>query len=534
MTREYRVIFVFFVVLMATSISAQNSQTPYLQYENIVDMEIGNDSLPDFIISIKDKLRDAELQSDTTQIATYNLYLAKLYYKLNSYDIATEYNIKAIDLFEQKKDTTFLIFAFQNISAMYGYLGNSSVSIEYSSQNLKLCQLTHDTARMVGCLINLATSYTHEDAKDTAFIYYHLALNYAKILKNSRWQVFINNNIGTYYFHHDDYDTALLYFKKGFNAIEDKNTNTNTAAIYANIAEAEYMLGSYQDALLDAQTSIKYFENRNMVTNAGNAYQTLIKSLARLGKTKHIPEYLDAYSELQKKIVNKRRAEQTAKLKILYDVVKYESEIDVLTTANELKATKLAASNLKLYLASVIIFLTLIILIITIVQNSRLKKSQKMIVAENVKSIKMEDENIQLKKKVEFKSNSAKSDTPSTIPDDSTDEKLYTEIISFLDEEKPFKNSEFNLNILAKELNTNRSYISKAINTYGNTTFIELINEYRVNESKRLLISKDLKSVTIEAIGKEAGFNSKSTFFRVFKSKTNLTPSFFVSNLDAT
>ena len=113
-----------------------------------------------------------------------------------------------------------------------------------------------------------------------------------------------------------------------------------------------------------------------------------------------------------------------------------------------------------------------------------------------------------------------------------TENVLFPKIIELLETKELYKNPDFNLNLLSKELNTNRSYVSKAINIGVNKTFVELINDYRVAESKRLLCNKETKQLTIEAIGKEAGFNSKSTFFRVFKTITGVTPSFFLNNMD--
>ena len=75
-------------------------------------------------------------------------------------------------------------------------------------------------------------------------------------------------------------------------------------------------------------------------------------------------------------------------------------------------------------------------------------------------------------------------------------------------------------------------YLSKAINKNRNKTFVEFINEYRVTEAKRLLCGKEIEFLTIEAIGLEAGFNSKSTFFRVFKQQTGVTPQFFMKNIN--
>ena len=57
--------------------------------------------------------------------------------------------------------------------------------------------------------------------------------------------------------------------------------------------------------------------------------------------------------------------------------------------------------------------------------------------------------------------------------------------------------------------------------------FFEFVNEYRIEEAKRMLISNEYKESTILEILYEAGFNSKSVFNSLFKTDTNLTPKEF-------
>lgn len=522
-------VLLFLIMFLAANAFTQNDEDKYKLYHKVVAIEIQNDSLPGYIVSLKKQLEEAKKNDDLYKIAESNLFLAKLYYKLNSYDIAIEYNLKAIEYFEIVKDTTYIIYSFQNISAMYGYIGNSDISIEYSNKILKLCEAIHDTVFMQGAYINLATSNTRLGNKDIAFKYYDKALAIAQNKEDDKGLVFIFNNIGTYYFREKDYKRAKLYFEKSLNAIKDKNANQNIAAIYSNIAETNYYLKEYKEALKNATKSIEYFENKNMVTDAGNSYQVLIKASAKLGQTDSIVAYLDAYLDIQQETVNKRKVEQAAKLKILYDINKYELEIEKLKTENELKESKLAAFKLKLYSVIIIALLALIIGIVIIFQNARIKKSYQKIVDENIKSFKIEEENIELKKVIE-KEKVNKVEKGSIKEE--TDDELFLKIVSLLETEKLYKNPDFNLNILAKKLNTNRSYVSKAINLGVNKTFVEFINDYRITESKRLLCNKEKKQLTIEAIGREAGFNSRSTFFRVFKSITGVTPSFFASHIE--
>lgn len=57
--------------------------------------------------------------------------------------------------------------------------------------------------------------------------------------------------------------------------------------------------------------------------------------------------------------------------------------------------------------------------------------------------------------------------------------------------------------------------------------FYDLVNSYRVEEAKRLLLDPKNSNYTILSVGFEAGFNSKTTFNTVFKKFTGLSPTEF-------
>ncbi|MEZ2414194.1 helix-turn-helix domain-containing protein [Muriicola sp. E247] len=80
---------------------------------------------------------------------------------------------------------------------------------------------------------------------------------------------------------------------------------------------------------------------------------------------------------------------------------------------------------------------------------------------------------------------------------------------------------------LAAELSISPGHLSKLINAYSGQNFSDYINEYRIEQAKKLLSDPTFKPYTIVAIGLECGFNSKSTFYLAFKKFTGQTPSDF-------
>ena len=87
-----------------------------------------------------------------------------------------------------------------------------------------------------------------------------------------------------------------------------------------------------------------------------------------------------------------------------------------------------------------------------------------------------------------------------------------------------FKNSTLTLRKLANELNISQHHLSQIINENTDGNYYDLVNGYRINEARRLLIDTELSVIDVAY---ESGFNSKSTFYTEFKKQTECTPGQF-------
>lgn len=97
-------------------------------------------------------------------------------------------------------------------------------------------------------------------------------------------------------------------------------------------------------------------------------------------------------------------------------------------------------------------------------------------------------------------------------------------LIQLIENEKPYLDPELSLPKLAKMMNCGTHELSSLINRGFERNFYQLINAYRIEESKRLLLDERLSHLNILAIGLEAGFNSKTTFNTTFKNHTGISP----------
>ncbi|KAF2517447.1 AraC family transcriptional regulator [Flavobacterium zhairuonense] len=89
-------------------------------------------------------------------------------------------------------------------------------------------------------------------------------------------------------------------------------------------------------------------------------------------------------------------------------------------------------------------------------------------------------------------------------------------------EKSLYKNPNLTLQDLSQEINITSHQLSQFLNNNLGKNFTSYVNEFRINEACRIITSSD--KLTLESVGYDVGFNSKSTFFTAFKKHTGTTP----------
>ncbi|MGC4035100.1 MAG: ABC transporter permease [Chitinophagaceae bacterium] len=94
-----------------------------------------------------------------------------------------------------------------------------------------------------------------------------------------------------------------------------------------------------------------------------------------------------------------------------------------------------------------------------------------------------------------------------------------------------YKDSDISLNSLAQKLDLTPHELSRIINTVLKKNFSDFINEYRVADVIRKIQDPENDNLTLVGIATDSGFNSKSTFNRIFKEMTGKSPAEYKTSL---
>lgn len=126
---------------------------------------------------------------------------------------------------------------------------------------------------------------------------------------------------------------------------------------------------------------------------------------------------------------------------------------------------------------------------------------------------------------------SSQLEDPSTranvLPQDENIAAAVHELTNHLDIQQPYLDESLTLAALSAQLGWSLHQLSRVINQGMNMSYAELINQRRVDWAKQQLADKQQRNTKIMAIGWNAGFTSKTAFYRAFKKHTGLTPAAF-------
>ncbi len=92
---------------------------------------------------------------------------------------------------------------------------------------------------------------------------------------------------------------------------------------------------------------------------------------------------------------------------------------------------------------------------------------------------------------------------------------------------KQHYNEKLSINHVAESLGVSSSYLSRKLKAELNTTFVDLLNQYRIKKAMNMLNEGTMR---IYEISDELGFGEYKHFCSVFKKYTNVTPSEFLKN----
>lgn len=444
------------------------------------------------------------------------------YYNKNNEE-ALRYFLKANDLALKNKNEIQIITVRHYIGLLKSINNKTEESLKIFKDNYNyIKEKKLDTVhkkQYFKSLFALSNCYAKNDLFNEAEKYYRKGLKESTNNTEFLYAYFLTG-LGVCNYENNNYEQAIDSLKKGCKLL--KSDKINLSAMYL------YIFESY-DAINNSNQGLNYLfkidsiykENNSVRKYARHAHNYLYEYYKKINNKEEQLKYLSKFIEVDSLIKAKDGDLDTEILK-KYDTPKLIEEKQELI--NSLKKENSSTKNNMTYLftLSILVFLCLVYFLR---RNYILNKRFKLIIEKTKANDNVEDKNTLLETDplLELKSIG--------ISEDLID-KILQKLNKFEKSER-FTKKKYTLNSLAKEINTNSSYLSKVINYNKNTNFANYINNLRIDYAvDRLTKDARFRKFTIKAISEESGFNSNQTFSIAFQKRTKLKPSYFIKQLE--
>lgn len=504
---------------------------------------------------------------DIQKKADYFLKLLQEHYRNGDYNLHKDYSDSLLLISKKHKLTKTHILALVNQGVFYKNRSEPHKSIELYHTALKKCELIpHDFRTKTIVLVNMGNTYFNIGAYKKAIVFMEEVLKIADTTKGSMniksaALIGLANN----YAELKTYDKVLEYnFKVKALGEQTKNENAVVTAMN-NISDTYNILEKYEEAIIygEQALALPYLEKPTKkralaLLNLGISHfksSHLDKAIAYLTKAKQIA--------VAKKIVSieidccKLLAEvyeQKGDFKKSYAEQKRYTEIRSLQLENSNEATKLDLNkNIEakeeelinssktisalgkkrtqiIILASLIGILLCALLIFFVKRKKSIEKEQEklraqyIVLKQSIRDIEKEKTNKVSSNLKNLKENETSSYKNSSLTVE--DRNSYkNKIIAYMNKEKPYLDYNLNQAQLASKLEISTHHFSEILHFSFEQNFYNFINSYRILEVQKLITNPKYQDSKILAIAFESGFKSKTSFNRIFKKHTGMTPS---------
>lgn len=413
------------------------------------------------------------------------------------------------------------IIVLVNMGNIYNNIGSYDKSIKYMKNVLELLDANENNDKIrAAALLGLGNNYIEFDNYEKILFYSEKAKHLGEKIGNEMITVSAINNLNNAYILLKNYDKVLELNKAVANT-EFINKPTKKRALFLlNNGIANYYLNNFDVALLDLKASQELSEAKKILETQMYAHEYLAKVYEQKKDFKTSILEQKKYASIRELFLKDKK---DASIADLNQEINFKTEI---IAENNAELEGFSKNKKTLLIASITLLVILGgLLFYNITRKKTLKVSQVNLqnqyqdLQNDFTSYKDDKLSTQNSEKHPVKPYKNSSLTPEIR------ETYKAKILAFMTTEKPFLDPEMTQAKLAEKLGVSSHHFSEVLNYNMDQNFYNFINSYRILEAQELMKNPKHKEDKIIAIAFDSGFKSKSTFNRIFKNYTGITPS---------
>lgn len=318
--------------------------------------------------------------------------------------------------------------------------------------------------------------------------------------------------VGQFYDLTGIYGKADSCYRKVLRLAETHGFIKLEAKSFSKLAGILEKQGQTETALQLANSALKTnLKLRNFVSVIETA--KLLSGLnARIGNVHEAAKYLKLARAYSDSLRNRTIADTVLNNKLFLTGANTKLAIKDLRHRQAISSKIIDQQQMIIYLMVLVGLITMISVIFVRISRKRIKKANLNLARRTMEVVASE---------------TIMRGSPTATDPKRNNDILVLQLDQLLRTEKIYMDQNLTLASLAEKLGSNTSYLSRVINDQHKLGFNDFINEYRVKEACRLLMTINDRNITIDHILSNSGFSSRSPFYSAFKKFTGVTPEVF-------
>ena len=415
--------------------------------------------------------------------------------------------INALALAERTWPPERLAVLYNNLGNTNHYLRQHPEAIAYFQRALQLYADLGRSRDQIAIIANLGGTLRASGRIEEAVSLYEesLAVVDQVAFPDLRAQFYMN--LGNAYTSLQRFDEGLTATSQALAISEAHGIDYGVALSHLNIGLNRYKAGLYAEALSAYDFAYVYFqgdanryERRQLLRNYADLY-------AAMGDFELAHQFERRHSELDRTLVNLEARAASEEIQTRYETQLKDAELELRQSVIVRQRGQLLA-----LLAVLLVLVTAtVVVVLFLVERNR-----------NLQALYERNRELARRSKLMLQASAER-----TTEELAGSRPLYEAMVKAMEEQNLYANPELSLADLASAVNSNTSYVSRAIAEYGDSNFNHFVNAFRVQAARRL-IHDNPGRISVQQLIDACGFNSRSSFYRSFDRFVGLTPAQYI------
>ena len=449
--------------------------------------------------------------------ARAKVYLGGILVEKCQYEAAAKVLIEADEILStgDAENPDQLSSLYINISNNFAAIGSETESGYYAKKALKMAENAKDTPNIAIALTNLGVYYRYT-RPDSALICYQKAAELQRAIKfGPENRLSTLYNLGNIYLDQKNYVKANMLFDSVRVLSEAIPMPKGVVMAISGKATAAADCGQYGESIRLLNRAIEIADSLGYSELQLRFAQAKYYIDLRSGNKEAALQSLNKWMNLKDTMAINTKANEVHAIERKYQIQRRDMEITRLQETQQWQEEQVRDNRTIAVLA----LITAMVAILFAYFYARLSKARREAYRQLI--VKYEESSRRHAQEVSRLSQpvSREHDTPAR--------QLVKRIHELFQSEKPYLDPGLKVDSVAEKLGVSYRTLNNALKEVEGSTFVKLINRYRVEAVIQMFRQPEFDVIKTQAIAQQAGFGSVNAFYEAFQEITGVQPSHF-------